>query len=640
MRTRNFIVATAGHVDHGKSSLVKALTNTDPDRLPEEKKRGITIELGFAHLQLPDPDDAESTFEVGLIDVPGHEDFVQNMVMGVGAADATLLVVAADDGWMPQTEEHLQILSYLGVKRGIVAVTKTDLPDADPELAEEMVREELVGTPFADAPVITTSVSENRGFESLKHELARLLARFPPRPPNKPRLWVDRAFTMRGSGTVVTGTLEGGSFESGKNVIIQPRNTQARIRGLQSFGQSVQAADPGTRTAVNLPDIEVSADKGKPYVSRGDAIVQRGQATDIIDVVLHKSARQISDHSPANKPLKHGARVRVHLGTSNTPARIQYADNAELSPGDSCLAQIRLESSVFACEGDRFTIRDWPETATLAGGLVLEVNAGRRAFRTDKQQKFLQMRADTAEQCGPWIQALLERDGFVFAAEVMNQSIFADAAITSALEGFAAKSIGDWLVSEDWCTRFSESVREIISDWHRKRPELPGYPLNDLRQRFAKGIPDGLFDAFLKSLAASGISVNGLFVHEATHEPKLQKELEQPCAEIRKKIAANPNEPPSRKMLVASPAHQRAVKYLLNTYELVELDAETVLGATVHAAMRQQIVDHIRAHGASTTSDLRKLIGTSRRIAMPLLELMDKEGITLRNGDKRLLRKI
>src|ERR1051326_3261901 len=262
---RSFIVATAGHVDHGKSALVKALTGIDPDRLPEEKARGITIDLGFAHLELPATVHHQpSTVHLGIIDVPGHEDFVKNMVTGVGATDLALFVVAADDGWMPQTEEHLQILSYLGVSRAVVALTKIDLAE-NQQATTASLREQLAGSPFARAPIVPTSVLDGRGLADLKTALGGVLADAPPSPDiGKPRLSVDRVFTLRGIGTVVTGTLTGGSLRRGQPVVIQPSGIATRIRAAQNHNRDVDVSGPGTRTALNLPDVDADT------VHRGD----------------------------------------------------------------------------------------------------------------------------------------------------------------------------------------------------------------------------------------------------------------------------------------------------------------------------------------------------------------------------------
>src|SRR5216117_353745 len=298
MTDKHFILATAGHVDHGKSTLVKALTGTNPDRLPEEKARGITIDLGFAHLELSAPpsslnkrqsnasaartSDQPSTFSVGIVDVPGHEDFVRNMIAGIGSIDLALLVVAADDGWMPQTEEHVQILNYLRVQRGVVALTKSDLGGID--VVAEQIREKLRDTPFVRASIVPTSVRTGEGIENLKDALATELATAEPQPDIcKPRLFVDRAFTLRGIGTVVTGTLSGGRMHRGQNVVIQPQNLSARVRTIQSHNRDMEIAQAGTRTAINVPDVPVGSDG----IKRGDVITiaNLGAATDTVDVV-------------------------------------------------------------------------------------------------------------------------------------------------------------------------------------------------------------------------------------------------------------------------------------------------------------------------------------------------------------------
>ncbi len=288
----HFIIASAGHVDHGKSALVKALTGIDPDRLPEEKARGITIDLGFAHLELPASAPGDSSFQLGIVDVPGHEDFVKNMVAGVGSIDLALFVVAADDGWMPQTEEHLQILSYLGVDRAVIALTKIDLIQ-DERSAVEAIRDKLRNSPFADAPIVPTSIITGRGFDGLKFALAQVLAGTPPpRNIGKPRLPVDRVFTLRGIGTVVTGTLTGGTLQCGQSVAIQPSGKVARIRNIQSHNRDVDLGVPGTRTALNLPDLSVWGD-----VRRGDVVTlaELGGPSEILDVLLEISPR--ANHS-------------------------------------------------------------------------------------------------------------------------------------------------------------------------------------------------------------------------------------------------------------------------------------------------------------------------------------------------------
>src|ERR1700722_1796448 len=302
---QHFIVATAGHVDHGKSALVKALTGTDPDRLPEEKARGITIDLGFARLDLVASVPGAPSFQLGIVDVPGHEDFVKNMVAGVGSIDLALFVVAADDGWMPQTEEHLQILTYLGINRAVIALTKID-PIQEVHRVIAAIHDKLRDTPFADAPIVPTSVVTGRGLDYLKAALAQVLAGTPsPRDIGKPRLPVDRVFMLRGIGTVVTGTLTGGTLRCGESVAIQPSGKIARIRNIQSHNRDVDVGVPGTRTALNLPDLSVSGD-----IRRGDVVTLAvlGGPSELVDVVLEISPR-------ASHSLKDGMHVRVHHGS-------------------------------------------------------------------------------------------------------------------------------------------------------------------------------------------------------------------------------------------------------------------------------------------------------------------------------------
>src|SRR5437762_1866324 len=320
MMEKHFILTTAGHVDHGKSALVKALTGTDPDRLPEEKARGITIDLGFAELTLAGPDG--ETFHVGIVDVPGHENFVRNMIAGVGSIDLALLAVAADDGWMPQTEEHLQILTYLGVQRAVIALTKCDLGNV--EIITAQIREELEQTPFNDCEIVPTSVRTGQGIGDLKDTLAHELAELrPPRDVGKPRLFVDRAFVLRGVGTVATGTLSGGSIRRGQDVVIQPRNISARVRSIQNHGCDIEMAQPGMRTAMNLPDVSI----GENEMQRGDLITvpNLGRPNATIDVLIERSPR-LKRNSPAARPIKNGSSVQVHFGTSRTAAKITLFD--------------------------------------------------------------------------------------------------------------------------------------------------------------------------------------------------------------------------------------------------------------------------------------------------------------------------
>jgi selenocysteine-specific elongation factor len=400
---RHFIVATAGHVDHGKSSLVKALTGTDPDRLPEEKARHITIDLGFAHLDLSryatalDPQ--SSALSVGIIDVPGHEDFVRNMIAGVGSIDLALLVVAADDGWMPQTEEHLQILIYLGVKRMIVALNKSDTGNPDQVTAQ--IREQLATTAFSDAPIVRTSAQSRDGIDALKQTLSAAFAQAEPqRDIGKPRLFIDRTFTLPGIGAVVTGTLAGGTLRAGQNVYTQPGNFRTRVRSVQSHHSDVKHAAPGMRTGLNLAEVP----KGTPdkSIRRGYVVtVDEFNTCDAIDVAVSKSAR-LRTGAPAARPLKSGTVVHLHHGTARVPAVLILSSQEPLEVGQSAIAQLRFESPLLAFVGDRFVIRDRSDQHTIAGGIVLDPDGTPRSFRSKQQQRLLNARAaspDNVQVC-------------------------------------------------------------------------------------------------------------------------------------------------------------------------------------------------------------------------------------------------
>ena len=642
--TQHFIVATAGHVDHGKSALVKALTGTDPDRLPEEKARGITIDLGFAHLELHSTiNDQPSILHLGIVDVPGHEDFVKNMVAGVGSIDLALFVVAADDGWMPQTEEHLQILTYLGVTRAVVALTKIDLAsDETARIAE--TREKLGDSLFADAPVVPTSVVTGRGLDELKATLAQVLARAPPpRDIGKPRLPVDRVFTLRGIGTVVTGTLTGGEFRRGQAVVIQPLGKTARIRGLQNHNRDVEVGEPGTRAALNLPDVEGSA--AQTGIARGDVVTlsEFGKGSDTMDVLLEKSVRLVGGKTGAARPLKDGARVRIHFGSDNVPSHVVLLGKPQLGAGERALAQLRFESPIFAFAGDRFIARDWSEQATLAGGVILDPDARRKRFRTEAQVEFLQRRAQSPNDVVPCVQSQLARDGATVRPGLLLKSRFSAKEISDAVSHLVVErraiASGNLVADAAWWQSLRQRVIDLIDAGHRAHPERSGLPLNELRVALEKDLPTPeIFDAVLADLCQSGFAQAGVAIRRATHRPALPPQLQAAGTKLRAALTAKPLDPPSRKELAPDASTQQALRFLLQTGEAVELGEDVVILAEGYARAADAAKKYLREHSSATASELRQAIGTSRRIAIPLLERLDKDGVTRREGDKRVLK--
>ena len=642
MPPANYILATAGHVDHGKSSLIKALTETDPDRLPEEKERGITIDLGFASLDL---DAGDQQYRLGIIDVPGHEDFVKNMVAGVGSIDLALIVVAADDSWMPQTEEHVQILTYLGVTNAVIALTKIDLAEADAELAIEMVREELAGTPFSDAPIVGTSVMSGEGLPELKQALLDTLAQTPPPADiGKPRLPVDRVFTLKGIGTVVTGTLTGGTLTKGQSVGLQPSGKTSRLRSIQAHNADVDAVGPGTRTAVNLPDLGHDTSHGADGVQRGDIVTleNAGETSDAIDVLVERSARLDSGQYSVNRPLKNNTRIRVHMGSGNVPARILFRDKKELLPGDSELAELRFEEPVFAAAGDRFIIRDWPEQATLAGGLILDESADRRRFRSDARGEMLSARAEAHDNIKAWIASQLQRDTALKADRLLLQSRFGETDVRAALEelvqdGSVIEREGVAADQAAW-TAAKEDLAASIDTQHRRMPQLPGLPLTEARAKLADRLqsPEAI-ELLLGDLCADGFARHGAVIARESHTPSLPDRLKAIEAKVRAALSAKPNEPPGRKEVAPDEASQEVIRFLLTTSEIVELNADIVILRSAYDQMTRGIVDWIKTNGPATVSELRQAVCASRRIVMPLLEQFDREGVTKRDGDKRTL---
>ncbi len=639
---QHFIVATAGHVDHGKSALVKALTGIDPDRLPEEKARGITIDLGFAHLELPGSAPGMPSFMVGIVDVPGHEDFVKNMVAGVGSIDVALFVVAADDGWMPQTEEHLQILSYRGVTRAVVALTKVDLIQ-DELRAAAAVHEKLRGTPFADAPVVPisvvpTSVVTGRSLDELKAALARVLAgTTSPRDIGKPRLPVDRVFTLRGIGTVVTGTLTGGTLRRGQSVAIQPSGKVTRIRNIQSHNRDVELGVPGTRTALNLPDIAPFDD-----VHRGDVITlaEFGGPSDVLDVSLHVSSR-------ASRPLKDGAQVHVHHGSANVRAKVVFPPHnpplKELEPGGQALAQLRLEDNVFGFAGDRLVLRDSAGQNTLAGAVVLDPDPARKLLRSEARLKFLLQRAESPGDAAAFAASQISRDRAVRRSQLLLKSNFSAADISSAVSRLAAEGqlvlAGDLAVDAAAWQLLRRRAAEAVDASHRAHPEQAGLSLSDLRTTLEADLPFAeLFEFLVAELCGRGFVKIGNTIRRATHERALPPPLLAAAAKLRAALAAKPFDPPSVKQLAPDAVLQKALRFLIDTGEAVEINPEVVVTAENFKRMTESIREYIHSHGPATVSQLRQEVRCSRRVIVPLLERLDRDGVTQRSGDTRTLR--
>lgn len=625
-------MATAGHVDHGKSALVRALTGTDPDRLPEEKARGITIDLGFAHLSLPAKGNHGCPIELGIVDVPGHEDFVKNMVAGAGSVHLALLVVAADDGWMPQTEEHLQILTYLGIRRAVIALTKTDLV-SDERPAIQAIRERVRDTPFSNAPVVPTSIVNGRGMHELKLQL-RSVAEGAPACPDlgKPRLFVDRSFTLPGVGTIVTGSLTGGSLARGQTVAVQPRGTMVRIRGIQNHNREVAAAWPGMRTALCLADIAVED------LHRGDVITLAnfGKATCVMGAVLEITER-------ASVAIKDGARVRLHYGSGSADASINLVGQKLLSPGQKALAHLKLGSPCYLFAGDRFVIRDSQARTTLAGGAVLDPHPPPQYRRSLEQAELLRLRAAAPEDPAVFVKSQVLRDRVAPLSDLLAMSRFAQGEISDSVKRLAAAGelalSGASALDPDCWRHLRERAMEAIDAHHRAHPQEPGLPLPHLQAvlgRHAR-LAD-VFALLISDLCKQQFTRSGSTIRRATHQQALPAELEAAAAALRARLAAKSFDPPSRKQLASDPASQQALRFLIQNGEAVEISSDIVMDAKSWQRMISLIRRYIGGKGSATIGELRQALLCSRRVLVPCLERMDREGITLRNGDFRILR--
>jgi selenocysteine-specific elongation factor len=623
--TRHFIIATAGHVDHGKSALVKALTGTDPDRLPEEKKRQITIDLGFAELNLTGLNGDK--IHAGVVDVPGHEDFVRNMIAGVGSIDLALFVVAADDGWMPQTEEHLQILSYLDVQRAVIALTKSDLGPID--FVTNQIRSRLHGTSFADSPLVPTSVRTGTGIERLLGTLATELSSAKPhRNISKPRLFVDRVFTLRGIGTIVTGTLTGGALRRGQQIIVYPTNLETRVRSIQSHSLELEIVQPGTRTAINLPDIPVD------QIKRGDVVTVRGLGTpgSTLVVLMEKSSRLGREDHAVARPLKNGSFVYVHHGTSRIAARIALREDAPLEAGQKKVAQLELASPMFAFIGDHFVVRDSSEQHTIAGGIVLDPDGNGESLISS-------LALDDVDSL---VRLTTARRGFAQRENLLSRSQFSADEISEALTRLQGR--GEIILGQDiaadceFWRKLSTQAAGLIDKAHKRNPERAGVDLNEMRSTLHIQQPE-MLEALVADLCTRDFIRKGSIVARVSHRPALPTHVQPVETKIREALSKQPFDPPTRRAIESDPQARQVMRFLIESREVVEIAPDVVLLRESFERMKSQVAGFVSKNGPSTVSGLRQALGSSRRVMVPLLERLDREGFTQRVGDKRTLRR-
>ncbi len=617
-----FVIGTAGHIDHGKSTLVKALTGIDPDRLREEKERGMTIDLGFAWLRLP------SGREVSVVDVPGHERFIKNMLAGVGGIDLALLVIAADEGIMPQTEEHLAILEILRVKRAVVALTKKDLVEEDwLALVTADVEERLGRSTFQGVPIVAVSATTGSGLPELMAALDQALDDTPPKPNReRPRVPIDRVFTIAGFGTVVTGTLIDGTIGIGQELEIQPAGIKTRARGIQTHKQKVDRAGPGSRVAINLANVAVEE------VDRGQVLTTPGwlRPTTAVDARIRTL--------PAAPRLPHNAQVSFHTGSTEVAARVRLLDANTIDPGETGWAQIQTAMPIAVSKGDLFVLRSPNET--LGGGEVVDSYPRRHRRRSSDVLGKL----ETLERGDPddlVIQSVEGRFGSDLDGIVEKSGLRSDdvkSSVQRLIESGRLLRLGDRYLAATSVATLGAQVNGELDAYHRRYPLRPGLPREELKSRLRLSGRDSA--ALFDHLAASNQivlddSVVRLPSHVVTFTPEQDVHVSQFMAEL----SAQPFGPPALDELVARhDLDEEVIAVLLARGQIVRLTESIAFTGDALAEIRSRVVERIQTNGSLNVAELRDMLNTTRKYALAILELFDQQRVTRRVGDARVLR--
>ncbi len=631
---KNTIIGTAGHVDHGKTLLIKALTGIDTDRLQEEKKRGITIDLGFAHLTAPDGE------RIGIIDVPGHERFVKNMLAGAGGIDLALLVVAADDGVMPQTREHLGILSLLDIRQGIIVITKCDLVEEYwVEMVAEDIRQQVKGTFLQAAPIVPVSAYTGRGIEELRALIFEKIDMEANNLSRPFRIPVDRVFTVEGFGTVVTGTMIEGSLSEGEDVEIYPRGTRVRVRNLQVHGKDVQTAYAGQRVAVNLAGIK------KDEMARGDTLavpgsMQNSMMLDIKLKVLRDSART----------LVNGSRLHFYHGARDTLCKLVLLGNESLAPGEEGYAQLRFTEEVAAKKGDRFVVRFYSPVETVGGGVVLDPSPKKHKRSDENVRRALGVR-ESGSSADNLLQALSDLSPkFATLAEVQRHLGMDDAGFRKELAalleaGEVVRLSGKTAISADYKETLGRQLAKILRDYHDQNPLQAGMRRDELRGKLLPGREMSLADKVLALYEEEGlicavgrrVALAGFKIVYSEADKKLSDEI------ANKFLTAGYMPPSLEELMAAYPKNaadaKRVFDALLDTGVLLVVSPQMFFHADKVKEAFQMIQNAAAQNGEFTLAQFRDMIDASRKYALPLLEYFDRQGLTRKVGDVRVLAK-
>jgi len=620
-------IGTAGHIDHGKSSLVKALTSIDPDRLPEEKLRGMTLDLGFAWMELP------SGEKVGIIDVPGHEHFVRNVIPGMSGIDGVILLVAADDGWMPQTEEHMQIINLLGISHGIIALNKIDMV-SDPEWLE-MVEAEIIertrDTTLAGSPIVRVSARDGTGIEQLKAAIVKMVAEITTgRDIGRPRLPVDRVFTIKGSGVVVTGTLNSGSLGTGDEVVILPAGLKAHVRGVECYKEFSQKVEPGCRVALNLTGVK------KEDISRGDVIVAAG-GDQSISSLINVEVRLLPH--PEFR-LKNGEEVLVYMETGEYISRVALIDARELAGGQSGLVHLKLSSQAPVYIGQRLIVRRQSPADTIGGGVVLDPFAP--AFKTRHAAEtagWLNRRRSL--DVDSLVMTELERRHFADRKGFLACTSHSDDEIQSVLDKLigsgALRAVNNIIFPAGQWEEYKQALLRIVEREHQANPLKRGAAQAAVQGEL--GLAREIFTALTEELAASGELVRlEDFLALSGHKPQASGKRKALVEQIIAEFESSPFSPPSFKDLATRfPGSEDLIYFLIGEGRIMQLSDGILIDKDVYNRVKDGVVAFLKKNGTLAIQDLNKMFGFSRKYSLPILGQLDKEKVTRREGDLRVL---
>jgi len=632
---KQIVLGTAGHVDHGKTSLVKALTGIDTDRLKEEKERGITIELGFAHLELP------SGQHLGIVDVPGHEKFVKNMVAGATGIDLVAIVIAADEGVMPQTREHLEICELLKINHGLVILTKIDMVESDwLDLAREDITEYLSETFLADAPIVDVSSVTGEGMKELVQVLDNLVQQIPERGAGHIfRLPVDRVFTMKGFGTVITGTTVSGEIHTGDEVTIYPQGINSKIRGIQVHNKEVNEVRAGLRTAINLKGFE------KAMVQRGNVLATKDslRPTYMVDLVL--------DLLPsAPRKLKNRAKVRFHTGTSEIISTVVLLDKDELTRGETCYAQIRLDEPTTVLKGDRYVLRSYSPVRTIGGGEILNalpkkkkrfsnaVLSEMKILQTGEPKEIIELFISSGRFQG------VDQKELPFLTNMSKKRLDEELKVLKA-----QKRIIQYdkerviLIHEEYFKKARNEILDTIGKYHKKFPLKAGLIKEELRSRTIGANNPKLFNYLVNQLAQEDvIAQEKEIVRLKDHRVTLaqdQKEIRKKLEEIYLKSGLQPPYFKDLKDKFSGTTGAEVLEVMLKEGVLVKIKEDLYFHSKAIESLEGMLINFLKKHGEITTPQLKDITGVSRKYTIPLIEYFDRAQVTVRVGDSRVLRK-